>query len=137
VRGRSLRHLKSSLCVTECADPKTELPGAWWFLLDFLVCVAAKRVVTERGDASGKSDHPETTLEGVVKPYLSAKTQPQGKNGRKHNSKYKREQYGRFPIEFPGNNLEVIQFFYSLSSEVFFVWLMTVSGLPMDLVCRK
>jgi hypothetical protein len=31
--------------------------------LDFLVCVAAKWVVTKRGDASGKSDHPETTLE--------------------------------------------------------------------------
>jgi len=34
---------------------KSELPGAWWFLFDFLVCVAAKKVVTERrGDASGK-----------------------------------------------------------------------------------
>jgi hypothetical protein len=55
------------------------LLGAWWFLFDFLVCVAAKRVVTERGDASGKSDHPETTLEGAVTAYLSAKTHPKEK----------------------------------------------------------
>jgi hypothetical protein len=52
---------------------------------------------------------------GVVTAYLSAKTHPR-ENGRKHNSKYRREQYGRFPIDYPGNNLEVAQFFYSLKT---------------------